>query len=94
MTKRNPIRIRLYTTRWCGYCRAAKALLDKAGLPYDEVDLTNDSKGRDQVRRSTGWSTVPVVLVDDELVGGYTELRALWRDGKLGVLPERPTLRA
>ena len=41
-------RIQIYTTRWCGYCVRAKALLDARGLPYDEVDLGDnlDREGR------------------------------------------------
>jgi glutaredoxin 3 len=79
-------RIRIYTTRWCGYCVRAKALLDARAIPYDEVDLDGDSAFRQTVFDQTGGWTVPQILIDDRPIGGYAELARLDRDGLLDEL--------
>ena len=75
--------IRVYTTRWCGYCVRAKALLDSRGLPYEEVSLDDDPAFRQRLFDLTGGWTVPQILVGDEPIGGYTELWRLDRSGRL-----------
>jgi glutaredoxin 3 len=79
-------RIQIYTTRWCGYCDRAKALLDEKGLAYDEVALDDDPAFRQRIRDLTGGWTVPQILIDDAPIGGYTELRRLELDGRLDAL--------
>ena len=76
-------RIRLYTTQWCGFCHAAKALLDRKGLPYEEIDIGLDPAFRQRLVELTGRWTVPQIVIDGEAIGGYTELRALDRQGEL-----------
>ena len=76
-------RIRIYTTRWCGYCVRAKALLDAKGLPYEEVSLDDEPGFRRQLLDLTGGWTVPQILIGGRPIGGYTELRQLDRDGRL-----------
>jgi glutaredoxin 3 len=79
-------RIRIYTTRWCGYCVRAKALLDGKGIAYEEVQLDSDPAFRQTLQRLTGGRSVPQVVIDGEPVGGYTEL---WRLDQSGALDER-----
>ena len=76
----------MYTTEWCGYCVRAKALLDSKGVDYDEVRLDDDPAFRAKLLELTGHWTVPQIFVDDRPVGGYAELRALDRDGRLDEL--------
>jgi glutaredoxin 3 len=76
-------RIRLYTTQWCGYCLRAKALLDARGLRYEEVSLDDDPAFRQTVYDLGRRWTVPLVLIDGVPVGGYDELSALDRSGRL-----------
>jgi glutaredoxin 3 len=76
-------RILLYTTQWCGFCVRAKALLDARGLAYDEVELDQDPAFRRRVYDLGGQWTVPLVLIDGEPIGGYHELAALDRSGRL-----------
>jgi len=76
--------IRLYTTRWCGYCVRAKALLDSRGLAYEEVSLDDDPAFRQHLFDLTGGWTVPQIVIGDEPIGGYTELWRLDRTGRLG----------
>jgi glutaredoxin 3 len=79
-------RIRIYTTRWCGYCVRAKTLLDGKGIPYDEIRLDDDPGFRRNLFHVTGGWTVPQILIDGTPIGGYTEL---WRLDKSGVLDEQ-----
>jgi glutaredoxin 3 len=79
-------RIQIYTTRWCGYCDRAKALLEQKGLPYDEIALDDDPAFRQRIRDLTGGWTVPQILIDESPIGGYTELRRLDLDGRLDAL--------
>jgi glutaredoxin 3 len=79
-------KIELYTTRWCGYCVRAKALLDGKGLEYDEIHLDDDPGFRQRLFDLTGGWTVPQILVDGRPIGGYTELWRLDKDGRLETL--------
>jgi glutaredoxin 3 len=77
-------RIVLYTTDFCGYCRAAKQLLLRKGLDFEEVDVGADHELRiDMVHRASGRRTVPQIFIDGRSIGGYLELVGLERDGKL-----------
>ena len=76
-------RIRIYTTRWCGYCVRAKTLLDSKGIEYEEVHLDDDPAFRQTVYDVAGGWTVPQILIDEQPIGGYTELWRLDRDGRL-----------
>jgi glutaredoxin 3 len=75
----------MYTTRWCGYCVRAKALLDSRGLAYEEIDL-GENLDRARLNELTGGWTVPQILIDGSPIGGYTELWRLDREGRLDEL--------
>jgi glutaredoxin 3 len=76
----------MYTTRWCGYCVRAKALLDAKGIAYEEISLDDDPAFRRNLFDLTGGWTVPQILIDGTPIGGYTEL---WRLDHSGALDER-----
>jgi glutaredoxin 3 len=76
-------RIRVYSTRWCGYCVRAKALLESRGIEYEEISLDDDPAFRQKLFDLTGSWTVPQILIDGRPIGGYTELWRLDRDGRL-----------
>jgi len=76
----------MYTTRWCGYCVRAKALLDKLGHEYDEVHLDDVPGFRARLQEETGGWTVPQILIGGRPIGGYTELWRLDREGRLDEL--------
>jgi glutaredoxin 3 len=75
--------ITMYTTRWCGYCVRAKALLDSKSVPYCEISLDDEPGFRATLHELTGGWTVPQIVIDGEPIGGYTELWKLDRDGRL-----------
>jgi glutaredoxin 3 len=76
----------MYTTRWCGFCVRAKALLDSRGLAYEEIPLDDDPAFRQKLFDLTGGWTVPQILIDGRPIGGYTELWQLDRRGDLDEL--------
>jgi glutaredoxin 3 len=75
--------ITVYSTKWCGYCVRAKALLDSKGLAYDEIDMGDDPGFRARLQELTGGWTVPQIVIDGRPVGGYTELWQLDKSGQL-----------
>jgi glutaredoxin 3 len=76
-------RILIYSTRWCGYCVRAKALLESRGIEYEEISLDSDPAFRRRLFDLTGGWTVPQILIDGRPIGGYTELWRLDREGRL-----------
>ncbi len=78
--------ITVYTTDPCPYCAQAKALLAKRGLGYEEINLAKDPSGRAELAARTGMMTFPQVIIGGELVGGFTELYAADRSGRLAEL--------
>jgi len=77
------IRVTLYTTDPCGFCRQAKTLLANRGVDFDEVNLAKDPVGRADLVRRTGQMTFPQVVVGERAIGGFRELLELDRDGAL-----------
>jgi glutaredoxin 3 len=75
--------VQMYTTRWCGYCVRAKALLESRGIEFEEISLDDDPAFRRRLLELTGGWTVPQILIDGRRVGGYTELWQLDRSGEL-----------
>lgn len=75
--------VRIYVTNYCGYCRAAKALLSSRGVAFEEIDCTDDAATRRWLVEQTGQRTVPQVFIAGVPVGGYSDLAALDRAGKL-----------
>ena len=73
----------MYSTRACGYCVRAKMLLQKRGIPFDEIDVTHDADRRTWLVKATGLRTVPQIFIHDESIGGFDELHALDRSGEL-----------
>jgi glutaredoxin 3 len=87
--------IEIYTTRFCPYCHAAKRLLSRKGVEFTEIDVSSDPKGRsDMVARANGRMTVPQIFIGSTHVGGYDDLSALDKAGKLDPLLARGALPA
>ena len=71
----NPIKI--LTSTSCSYCHAAKDLLQREGIPYDEVDTIKNSKQAQQLLIESGQRTVPQIFVNEKPIGGFSELSRL-----------------
>ena len=76
--------IKIYSTKLCPYCYAAKTLLTRKGVKYDEIDVTFDPATRAQMSKMAGGATsVPQIWIGEQHVGGFDELNALDATGKL-----------
>ncbi|QXT40088.1 glutaredoxin 3 [Gymnodinialimonas ceratoperidinii] len=76
--------VTLYTSPLCGFCHAAKRMLTDKGVSYAEIDVAGDpSKRQEMLKRANGRHTVPQIFIGDTHVGGYDDMAALERDGKL-----------
>lgn len=80
-------RVEIYTKNFCGFCIAAKRLLEKKGVKFEETNIGFSASKRDEMmRRAQGGYTVPQIFIDGRHVGGCDELYALDRSGKLDPL--------
>ena len=77
------MQIKIYTKAYCSYCYAAKNLLTKRGLAFEETELSGNFKAEQKMRDLTGGTTVPQILIDGTPIGGFTELVELDRAGQL-----------
>jgi glutaredoxin 3 len=76
--------VRIYTTRACPYCVNAKRLLGSLGAAYEEITLDHNPELWDRLSRENGgWQTVPMVFVGQEFLGGFDDIAALHRAGRL-----------
>jgi glutaredoxin 3 len=75
--------VKIYTREACGFCTAAKHLLDSKHVAYEEIDCTGDQETRRWLVGETGQSTVPQIFIAGKSVGGYTDIRALDDAGEL-----------
>ncbi len=79
-------KVEIFTTPWCPYCHAAKALLDDKGVAYEEVDVSDPELRNAMVQRANGRRTVPQIFIGATHVGGYDDMAALDRRGGLDPL--------
>jgi glutaredoxin 3 len=76
--------VEVYSSAWCPYCYAAKRLLSSKGVAFEEIDVNSDVRMRAQmIQRAAGRRTVPQIFIDGQHVGGFDDLSALERAGKL-----------
>jgi len=82
--------IEIYTTPTCPYCLAAKTLLDNKGVAYTEMTVIGDpAKRQEMLERANGSHTVPQIFIDGQHIGGFDDMNALDRQGKLDPLLKR-----
>lgn len=78
--------VTIYTTPYCPYCHAAKALLKKKGVHFDEIDVQDPALRQQMTMRANGGRTVPQIFIGDKHVGGCDDIHALDAAGKLDPL--------
>jgi glutaredoxin 3 len=78
--------VTVYTTEPCSFCAKVKGLLHSRGVEFAEINLSKDAEGRVELAQRTGMMTFPQVLVDGELLGGFTEVQAAAQSGRLDEL--------
>lgn len=80
-------KVEIYTTPTCPYCIAAKALLRRKGIVYEETDVSRDPQIRAAMTQRAGRRSVPQIFIDGRHIGGCDDLHALDGKGKLdGIL--------
>ncbi|WP_299548003.1 glutaredoxin 3 [uncultured Tateyamaria sp.] len=79
--------VEIYTSPLCGFCHAAKRLLNEKGVAFSEVNVLAQPKRKtEMIQRANGGRTVPQIFIGDTHVGGCDDLYALEREGKLDPL--------
>jgi glutaredoxin 3 len=79
--------VEIYTSPLCGFCHAAKRLLTDKGIAFTEYDVMRaPEKRQEMLSRANGRHTVPQIFIGDRHIGGYDDMAALERDGKLDPL--------
>lgn len=79
-------KIVMYESMLCGYCRAAKRLLDSKGWEYETIGVDAKPANRKEMQEKSGRTSVPQIWFDDLHVGGFDDLAALEESGKLDAL--------
>ena len=80
----NPVTV--YSTTWCPWCDRAKALLHARGIEFADVNIEDDPNFRQKLVDLTGGYTVPQIVIGEQAIGGFTQLRALDASGALADL--------
>ena len=75
--------VEVYYTPYCGYCHAARRLLDQKGVSYVGIDVSGDSEARMRIAELSGQRTVPQIFIGGRSIGGYAELASLNQSGEL-----------
>ena len=75
--------VQLYTKRNCAFCVSAKTLLQRKGVAFEEIDVEHDEARRAWLVEASGQRTVPQIFVDGRPLGGFSDIDALDKQGKL-----------
>jgi glutaredoxin 3 len=79
-------KVELYTTQFCPYCTRARALLDRKGVAFTDINILDQPARRaEMIQRAGGRTSVPQIFIDGEHIGGSDELVALDHTGELDV---------
>ena len=80
--KQAKLKYKIYSRSDCGFCHAAKRLLESKGLEYEEIDIDCDQNSRVMLK-AKGYKTVPVIYIGEEYIGGYTDLQATLKESDI-----------
>mgnify|MGYP003324159955 FL=1 len=75
--------IKIYTTNWCSFCVMAKRYFDEQEMSYEEINIEEEGMSREELQKVTGGMSVPQIIIDDEVIGGYDNLMAMASAGEL-----------
>ena len=79
--------VEMYTGPLCAFCDRAKALLNKKGVSFKEINLASDPNKMDEmIKKTNGMKTIPQIFIDGQHIGGNDELQTLENEGKLNSL--------
>ncbi len=77
------MKVTVYTKQNCPFCVRAKRLLEKKGVAYEEISVEGKDELRTWLVEKTGQMTVPQIFAGDRSLGGFSDIDALDREGKL-----------
>ncbi|MFT5894434.1 MAG: glutaredoxin 3 [bacterium] len=78
-----PSGIVMYESNWCGFCRAARRLLDSKGWSYESRNVDGNAPLRAEMQEKTGRTSVPQIFFGDQHIGGFDDIAVLEQDGEL-----------
>ena len=81
--KAQPSGIVMYESDWCGFCRAARRLLQSKGWEYESRLVDGNAPLRAEMQQRSGKTSVPQIFFGDRHIGGFDEMAALESDGEL-----------
>ena len=67
------MKVKLYTTPSCPYCYTLKEFLKEHNIAFEEVDILNDEKARDEIIERSGHNSAPILDIDGEIVVGFSK---------------------
>lgn len=79
-------KVTVYGNEMCPYCGAARMLLTRKDVEFENIDITFDPRKREEMQERSGSRLVPQIFIGDTHVGGFDELAALEMDGELDTL--------
>jgi len=82
----NMNKVEIYTSNFCGYCLAAKALLKYKGLKYKAINVSSDPDLKTVLMEKYNWRTIPLIIINNKVIGGFEQLLALESRGHLDKL--------
>ena len=75
--------VKIYTTSWCPSCIAAKRLFDSLQIAYQEINIEEENISRQYLVDIAGGYSVPQIIINNQCIGGYTDLLSLHQNNKL-----------
>lgn len=76
----------IYSKKVCPFCVRAKTLFESKNISFEEIMVDENPDLYQKLKEQTGLLTVPQIFINDELIGGFTDLAALEKDGELDKL--------
>ena len=76
--------VTIYTGPLCNFCNAAKKLLTRNNVEYNEINIATEDGAMDEmIKKANGKRTIPQIFFDEKHIGGYDDVRALEKENKL-----------
>ncbi|RKZ89242.1 MAG: glutaredoxin 3 [Gammaproteobacteria bacterium] len=79
-------KVEVYSSAHCPFCVMAKRLLDRKGVSYEEIRVDLDPDKRQEMMKKSRQRTVPQIFINNEAIGGYTDLVAIDNSQRLDSL--------
>ena len=71
-------KIVIYSADWCSSCVSAKRFLEEKNIPYEEINIDSQGISRNRLMELTGRLAIPTIVVNEKVIGGYTDLMKLY----------------